>query len=151
MSCDVKETAIRELWRRMSLTENIGRSPLRNPVTPPRTGDFPTINFFDMDGQVTDVRQGGKARLPIYMWEAQVVVEPFVESATEDEATDDLNSFVKSIKQQIYQGGMTLGGTCDFFVETGYSQYLRPPGNSLRMGISLYFNLKYIEDTNRLF
>ena len=151
MSCDEKENAIQELWRRLSLTEGIGRAPMRNPVSPPSSGDFPTIQFFDMPAQVTDVRQHGKTRVPVYMWSAQIVIEPFVEAESEDSATDELNAFVKSIKKVVYQGGMTLGGNCKELVETEYSQYLRPPSSSLVIGISLFFNLKYIEDTSRLF
>lgn len=151
MSCDEKELAVRELWHRLSLTSGINRAPLRNPVTAPNDEDYPTINFFDMAAEMADMRRDGKKRHPVYIWQSQIVIEPFVKAVSEDAATDELNSFVKSVKSEIYKGGMSLGGKCAEFYETSYSQYLRPPTSSLIIGISLYFNLRYIEDVGRLF
>lgn len=151
MSSNSKEKAIRELWRRLSLTEGIERSPMRNPVTPPSDDAYPTINFFDMPATVRDTKQSGRTRPPIYVWDAQVVVEPFVKGATEDSATDYLNDFVNSVKREIYRGGVTLGDTCAEIFETNYTQYLRPPTSALVIGISLYFTIRYIEDVNNLY
>lgn len=151
MSCDAKETAIRELWKRLSLVSDINRPPMRNPVTPPNDDAYPTINFFDMPAAVTDNKRSGRTRPPVYVWDAQVVVEPFVKGDTEDSATDALNNFVKNVKREIYRGGVTLGGTCAEIFETNYTQYLRPPTSSLVIGISLYFTLRYIEDVNNLY
>lgn len=151
MSCDAKEKAIRELWRRLSLTGGINRPPMRNPVVPPNDNAYPTINFFDMPAQVTDIKRGGRTRPPIYIWDSQVVIEPFVKGDTEDSATDDLNDFVKNVKREIYRGGVTLSDTCAEIFETAYTQYLRPPTSSLVIGISLYFTLRYIEDVNNLY
>lgn len=151
MSSNEKELAIRELWRRLSLVDGIQRAPMRNPGTPPKDSDYPTINFFDSSAKVHDIRNSGRNRPPIYLWNSIVIIEPFVKATTEDSATDELNAFVRNMKRQLYVDGMTLGGTCSEFYETHYTQYLKPPSSRLLIGISLYFNLRYIEDISKLF
>lgn len=151
MSYSEKEIAIQELWKRLSSVTGISRAPMRNPATPPKEGDYPTINFFDMAAKVEDVRNSGKTKPPIYLWNSAVVIEPFVMASTEDASTQEINLFIKEVKRRIYQDGTTLGGTCASFTETQYTQYLKPPSSRLLIGISLYFNLRYIEDTGKIF
>ena len=143
-----REVTIAKLWSRMSEVPGVSFTA-RNPVAPPSIENLPAIQFFELgDGVVRMTRRGG---YPVYVRELTVVVEPFIKASTEAASSKELGEFVQEVKKKIYEGGVTLGGTCSELEEVDCSRILRPPVGEHVTGIGIALKITYIENIAALF
>lgn len=145
---DVRENIVQELHKRMSEVPGT-QIVLRNPKTEPTTDDLNCISIFELGDPVKQVSTRGG--IPYYIRNLNVIIEAMIRSDTEGGSSPELIAYVKELKKKLYEGGISLGGTCDLFVEIDSSQILRPPigGNAAGIGISL--NITYKEDIRAYF
>ena len=145
---DTREAIIQEIHKRLSEVPGTN-IVFRNPKTEPTADDLNCISFFELgDPVVTSTSRGG---VPYYLRNLNVIIEAMVKSPSEGASSPTLVAYVKELKKKLYEGGVTLGGRCDEFVEIDSSQILRPPigGNAAGIGISIA--IKYKEDIRRYF
>lgn len=143
-----KEVLIGELWKRLSSVATVNRTA-RNPAAPPVVGDFPVIQFFELDDTITKISNRGG--YPIYTRKLNLVIEPYITASEEALSSKELGVFIKEIKKKIYEGGDNLAKKCSLIIETGSSRTLRPPVGENSIGAQLQFEILYIEDISRLY
>jgi len=145
---EVRENIISELHRRMSEVPNT-LIVFRNPKVEPTPDDLNCISIFELGDPVEKASTRGG--VPYYIRNLNVIIEAMIKSQTEGASSPDLIAYVKELKKKLYEGGITLGGTCDMFIEIDSSQILRPPigGNAAGIGISL--KITYKEDIRTYF
>lgn len=121
----------------------------RNPKIEPTIDDIPCISFFELGDRVIKVSMRGG--VPYYLRQFNLIVEPMIKGTTEGKSTPELIAYVKQVKQKIYEGGPTLGGTCDQIVEVDTSSIIRPPLGENVAAIGMSFNITYKEDIRTYF
>jgi hypothetical protein len=141
-----REEIIQELLTRLASTS--GAYVARNPKKEPDTSEFPYICLVELADMVEDVDHRGG--MPNYKRKIEVVVECFTVSDTDEKSSQDIMSFLESVKSNIYGGSANLGGKCATIIETESSRVLRPPIGSNAAGIGLVFEIRYIENTGLL-
>lgn len=143
-----REILIKELWRRLSNVSTVNRTA-RNPASPPSIGDLPVIQFFELE----DIVEGNTSRngYPAYKRKLNLVIEAYTTATDEATSSKTLGEFVQLVKKELYRNGNNLNGTCVLIAETGSSRILRPPVADNAVGISLNFDVIYIENISRLY
>lgn len=142
-----REEIIAELWKRLSNVSGV-KHTARNPKAPPKTTDFPAIQFWELSDVVIDVKDRGGH--PIYRRELSVVIEPFIAGSTENASSKELGVLVQEMKKKIYQGGPTLGKRC-VISESEASRVHRPPTGENAAGVGIALIITYIEEIAKLF
>jgi hypothetical protein len=143
-----REELMAEVWRRMTLINGV-QYTARNPKAEPGKDDFPAIQIIELVDAVQKVSRRGS--FPIYQRLLKLAIELFIEGTSEGAATKELMAFINDFKTELYRGGPTLSGKAVDMVEFDSSQVLRPPVGTHSTGISMVFNITYLEDTGKLF
>lgn len=143
-----RETCISNLMYRISTVPGLGFSA-RNPDSEPSVNDFPAVLVFELADNVEDISNRGG--YPSYKRQVQVAIEIYLSGSTEDAATTELTTFVNAVKTKIYAGGANLGIRGVYLTESGAGRIMRPAIGGNTAGVSLLFNIRYIEDVATLF
>lgn len=143
-----REDIMSEIWRRMTLISGV-KYTARNPKAEPGKDDFPAIQIIELVDTVQQVSRRGN--FPLYRRLLKLAIELFIEGTSEGAATKELMVFINNFKTELYRGGPTLSGKAVDLVEFDTSQVLRPPVGTHSTGISMVFNITYVEDTGKLF
>lgn len=143
-----RDALMAEIWRRLSLIPNITYTA-RNPKAEPSKDDFPAIQIIELVDTV--LKKSTRGGFPIYQRLLKLAVELFVEASSESAATKELMEFVNAFKIELYRGGNNLGKKAISIEEFDYSQVLRPPVGTHAVGISIVFDILYLEDIGKLF
>ncbi len=141
-----REVIMAELWRRLASVTGVAWTA-RNPSAPPVAANLPAIQIFELEDEVHDYgRRGG---WPQYKRSLTVVVEVFVQGSSEGAASKELFTFLGLVKKALYQGGSSLNGLGEIR-EISTSRLLRPPAGGNVVGVGLYLQISYVEDTAAL-
>lgn len=143
-----REIFITELWKRLSSVVGVNRTA-RNPASSPNIDDFPIIQFFELDDDI--ISQSQRGGYPIYKRKLNLVIEAYITATKEALSSKELGSFVQEVKKKIYFGGNSLNNTCSLLIEKRASRVLRPPVGDHSVGISIPFEVIYIEDISKLY
>jgi hypothetical protein len=122
----------------------------RNPEEEPSVNRMPCINIFEFPDITVDEKQRGGSLKPIYKKEFQVVLEMWYVSASAGETSRDIMTFLKSVREVIFEGGITLGGKAKYVKEEEVSRVYRPGIGNNVVGIGQVLSFQYIEDFDTL-
>ena len=142
-----RELLIAEFWRRIASVTGVAKTA-RNPGDNPSSDDFPAIQFFELNDEITG--KGRRGGYPIYSRTLMLTVEAFLTATSEPASSKELGVFVTEIKKKIYAGGNNLNKTCTEITELGCTRVLRPPVGKNSVGIGLIFEVKYIENISTI-
>jgi hypothetical protein len=126
------------------------KSTARNPVNPPKDGDFPRINIFEMDDAVKEKSMRGGSQYPSYKRDFSVLVETFIKASSEQAGPKELSLFIKELKKKMYESGATLGLKGVELSETATGEVLRPPNLDLVIGVGIVLSIRYVEDVSKI-
>lgn len=146
-----REVAMGVLWSRLASVTGVAYTA-RNPKAEPGADNMPAIQFFELDDKPEPAQsRGGRRSYPAYKRKLRVVIEAFVAGETEASASSDLAAFIIELKKKLYQNGNVLVPDNAFFEEVDGSRMLRPPTGQNIIGIGIFLDVNYIEDTGKLF
>jgi hypothetical protein len=145
-----RENIVEEFERRMNLVTGVNYVA-RNPVQPPAADNVPAIMIYELTDDVEEIDMRGGSQYPNFRRSLTVVTESFVAVSEAGAASKEVMAFILEQKKALYEGGATLGGKCTSVVEVQASQILRPEMGENIAGMGLVFELRYIEDTGKLF
>jgi hypothetical protein len=110
---------------------------------------MPLVQIFELEDTIEKV--DGRGRYPVYIRNLKVAIEPYLVATDDNTASSELSTMVSNIKNKLYIDGNNLKRLCVLFSDEGASRVIRPPTESACIGITLFFNIKYIEDTAKLY
>ena len=143
-----REILMQELHNRLSAVEGANFVE-RNPAEPPGVNDLPAILIFEFpDSMEEGSHRGG---YPIYRRVLKVVIESFINAASEGAATTELSVFIGKVRKAIYTGGNNLSRKAVTLIEVESSRVLRPPVGENVAGLGLVFEITYTENVANLF
>jgi len=137
-----REYLVQELWSRLAAISGV-QTTARNPKQPPKEGEFPRINIFDLEESVDEAQAFRSQKLSF-----SLLVEFFVEASSEQAGTKELMAFADSVVGAMYQTGLKLArqGHLGVIVEQKRSRVLRPPVGGPVFGLGIWFEIRYVED-----
>lgn len=143
-----REILMQELHSRLSGVDGVSFVE-RNPAEPPGVKDLPAILIFEF----SDTMEEGSHRggYPVYRRSLKVVVESYINAASEGAATTELSAFIAKVRKVIYTGGNNLSRKASTLIEVESSRVLRPPIGENVAGLGLVFEITYVEDVSKLF
>jgi len=137
-----RETLVEEIWKRQSEVTGVATTA-RNPKHPPKEGEFPRINIFELEEPIEEgsMLRTKKARL-------SVLVEFFIEGTSEQAGSMELMAFAELVVDTMYQTGLRLmrQGEIAMIKETRRSRVLRPPISGPVFGLGIFWEIRYVED-----
>jgi hypothetical protein len=142
-----KEEAIEELQLRLQAVPGV-KYVKRNSTEEPNERDLPAISFFEMGDRVVKADTRGASYMPVYRRELVVIVEVLIKGTNAKTGSKELDQFERLLKKSVYNGGITLGGTCAALTEVDCSQTLRPPMGGNVFGKGIAFKITYNEDVS---
>ena len=138
-----RELVMAEIVRRMFLVSGHGTIS-RNPESPPDTEDFPAIQLFELDDEVTEqTMRGGK---PTLKRKLQVAIEMYLSASSEGARSSELAAFVALVKAELYRGKQNFNGTAEVWREISMSRILIPPVGANAIGVGIAIEIAYLED-----
>jgi len=144
------EELIEELMYRMSTVSGVEYTA-RNPNKPPEVSNLPCIQVFELTDSVEEASCRGAGAYPSYRRKLNVIIEMFLKASAPGPASQELRAFVVEMKKKLYEGGITLGGTCSGIKELESGRVLRPPIGENAIGIGIALVIEYVETIGDLF
>ena len=142
-----RETWIEELWKRIAEVDGVKFTD-RNPKDPPAIGNLPAILLFERSDMIE--KRSMRGAYPIHSRLMQVALEAFVLGTSEASVKKELAIFAKAVKKSVFRDN-NLGGTCSEFRETETGPVLRPKMGPPVAGVTMFFEVRYVENVALLF
>lgn len=137
-----REYLIQELWSRLAAVSGV-QSTARNPKEPPKEGEFPRINLFDLEEEVDEAQAFRSQKLTF-----SLLTEHFIEATSEHSGSKELMAFTDLVVDAMYQTGLRLAkaGHIGVITERRRSRVLRPPTGGPVFGLGIWWEIRYVED-----
>lgn len=122
----------------------------RNPEEAPSRDKMPLMNVFELPEVTANATSEQGTKAPVYVKKLTVIVEMWVATATEEEASQGINDMLRSARKALFTGGCTLGKMVSLMREVEVSRVFRPGIGGSTAGLGMVLELTYVEDFSKL-